>query len=192
MTVATISIDLNDVAVAYRGVPVLQGVTATIEQGEFIAVIGPNGAGKSSLLRSIVGVTPHSGTVAVNDGGVSTTAHRRRAHDSPGRAVVDDVGGLGRGEVGVDRHVVQAGTPGRPHHRVVVLVVLHEDRHGVALTKSVGAQEMRQLICALFHLTEGDDGAGRIHDDGRLVRGGFGMLADLHALDTTTVRPGLR
>ena len=36
----------------------LQGVSITIEDGDFITVIGGNGAGKSTMLNLIAGVFP--------------------------------------------------------------------------------------------------------------------------------------
>lgn len=46
--------------------PILQQVSLTIGQGEFVALLGLNGAGKSSLLRAIVGLLPiQSGGVEV-------------------------------------------------------------------------------------------------------------------------------
>ena len=36
-----------------EGRPIVQGVSLTVEEGEFVGVIGPNGSGKSSLLRCI-------------------------------------------------------------------------------------------------------------------------------------------
>ncbi len=49
-------IELNNVAVAYRGNVALKGITLDIEEGTFISVIGPNGAGKSTLLTVINGL----------------------------------------------------------------------------------------------------------------------------------------
>ena len=62
------------------------------------------------------------------------TSRARRTDDGLRRAVVDDVGGLGGGEMGVDRHVVQTRAAGRPHGHVEVLIVLQQDRNGIALT----------------------------------------------------------
>ncbi|MBW4541653.1 MAG: ATP-binding cassette domain-containing protein [Myxacorys chilensis ATA2-1-KO14] len=42
----------------------LQGVTCTIQPGEFVAVLGLNGAGKSTWLRSLLGLVPIQSGVA--------------------------------------------------------------------------------------------------------------------------------
>ncbi len=47
-------IEFNNVSKVYgNGVKALNGVSLTIEQGEFVAIIGLSGAGKSTLLRTI-------------------------------------------------------------------------------------------------------------------------------------------
>src|SRR5215831_1350768 len=49
----------------YTGGLALDGVTVTIEPGEFVAVIGRSGAGKTTLLRCLAGSVP------VDDGSIS-------------------------------------------------------------------------------------------------------------------------
>lgn len=49
---------LHDVSLGYDGRAVLQHLTFTVEEGEFLALLGPNGAGKSTLLRGILGLMP--------------------------------------------------------------------------------------------------------------------------------------
>lgn len=44
----------------YGGLPVLHGVSLSIERNESVAIIGANGAGKSSLVRAICGLLPVS------------------------------------------------------------------------------------------------------------------------------------
>jgi NitT/TauT family transport system ATP-binding protein len=52
------------------GIPVLDGVSLSVSQGEFVSVIGPSGCGKSTLLRIIDGlIQPDQGRVLV-DGAV--------------------------------------------------------------------------------------------------------------------------
>lgn len=52
------ALELRDVAVAYRGVRVLEGVELAVRRSEIVGVVGPNGAGKTSLLRVMGGVLP--------------------------------------------------------------------------------------------------------------------------------------
>ena len=47
---------------------ILHDATFDIFEGEFLAVIGPNGSGKTILLKSLLGILPHDGTVAWRDG----------------------------------------------------------------------------------------------------------------------------
>jgi len=57
---------LEDVWVHYDGVPVLEGVSLSIEADDFLGIIGPNGGGKTTLLRVILGlVKPSHGRVTV-------------------------------------------------------------------------------------------------------------------------------
>jgi zinc/manganese transport system ATP-binding protein len=59
-------ISLENIVVTLGGRRVLDGITATIVQGEFVSVLGPNGAGKSTLLKLLLGLLkPQSGTIQV-------------------------------------------------------------------------------------------------------------------------------
>jgi len=52
---------------AYDTQPVLQDVTLTIDEGEFVCFLGPSGAGKSSLVRLLAGLgRPSSGSIFIN------------------------------------------------------------------------------------------------------------------------------
>ncbi|ELZ08572.1 ABC transporter [Halovivax asiaticus JCM 14624] len=60
-------IEYDTVSFAYGDTPVLDSVSATIDDGEFVVLVGPNGSGKTTLLRHANGLlAPDSGTVRVN------------------------------------------------------------------------------------------------------------------------------
>ena len=52
-------LEIEDIKVRYSGLPVLQGVSLQVNQGETVSVLGANGAGKSTLLRAVMG-TQHA------------------------------------------------------------------------------------------------------------------------------------
>ncbi len=59
-------VKLKNVDFSYNGQAVLQNVSLTIHQDDFIGVIGPNGGGKSTLLKLILGLLkPIRGRVKV-------------------------------------------------------------------------------------------------------------------------------
>jgi zinc transport system ATP-binding protein len=57
-------IEVEGVWAGYHGQVVLENVSLTVKEGDFVGLIGPNGGGKTTLLRVILGlVTPYRGTV---------------------------------------------------------------------------------------------------------------------------------
>ncbi len=59
---------VSDLGVTLDGRRVLRGISFTLRRGTTLAIVGPNGAGKTVLLRSLLGLVPHSGTVAWTPG----------------------------------------------------------------------------------------------------------------------------
>jgi len=48
-------LEVKNIKVRYSGLPVLQGVSLSVNSGETVCVVGANGAGKSTLLRAVMG-----------------------------------------------------------------------------------------------------------------------------------------
>jgi iron complex transport system ATP-binding protein len=65
-------IELRDVSVELGGRRVVDGVSATVGRGEWIALIGPNGAGKTTLLRAIARLVHFRGSIALDGRETST------------------------------------------------------------------------------------------------------------------------
>ncbi|MCX8175640.1 MAG: ABC transporter ATP-binding protein [Candidatus Bathyarchaeota archaeon] len=62
-------VSLENVSVHFNSIPVLEDITLSIMQNDFLAIIGPNGGGKTTLLKVILGlVKPSKGKVKVFGG----------------------------------------------------------------------------------------------------------------------------
>lgn len=59
-------IQIDNVSFSYTKVAVVENVTLSIRDGEFLGVVGPNAGGKSTLLKLILGLLkPDAGTIKV-------------------------------------------------------------------------------------------------------------------------------
>lgn len=52
------TLTVQDLAIARGGIPVLEGISFTLDAGEALILRGPNGVGKTTLLRTIAGLQP--------------------------------------------------------------------------------------------------------------------------------------
>jgi len=82
------------------GVVALDGLSLSIQPGEFLSILGPSGCGKSTLLRLIAGLDkPQSGEIAIAADESTTKMHGKTrvayvfqdAHLLPWRSVLDNV-----------------------------------------------------------------------------------------------------
>jgi manganese/iron transport system ATP-binding protein len=51
-------LEVQNLAVNYRGVQALLNVSFCLEPGQLVGVIGPNGAGKSTMIKAMLGLVP--------------------------------------------------------------------------------------------------------------------------------------
>src|SRR5438067_9310240 len=59
-------VELSGVEKRFGDVPVVRGVTLSVEEGEFLVLVGRSGCGKSTCLRMIAGLeTPSAGEVKI-------------------------------------------------------------------------------------------------------------------------------
>src|SRR5579871_6555059 len=73
------SVGVVNVRKAYGGHEVLHGVSAAIEDGEFVILVGPSGCGKSTLLRMIAGLeSVTSGEIRIGERVVNNLAPKDR------------------------------------------------------------------------------------------------------------------
>ena len=72
-------LNVTGLRTGYGRIPILNGVSFTVNEGEFIGILGHNGMGKTTLLKALMGFLPATGG-SVRLGGEDVTAvepHRR-------------------------------------------------------------------------------------------------------------------
>ena len=70
-------IDIEDHGVTLGETAVLDGVSLSVDRGEFVGLVGPNGAGKTTLLRTVNGLlAPDAGTVTLDGDPVADLSAR--------------------------------------------------------------------------------------------------------------------
>jgi len=77
-------IDLREVTKSYRRdqieIPVLDGVTITVDGGDFLGLMGPSGSGKSTLLNLLAGIDrPTRGSIRIGEVEISRLSERALA-----------------------------------------------------------------------------------------------------------------
>ena len=72
-------IRLKDVEMEYdNGTRAIQGISLTIEDGEFVFLVGPSGSGKSTIIKLLTGeVEPSAGRIMINGFSVSNISNRQ-------------------------------------------------------------------------------------------------------------------
>ncbi|WP_395105357.1 ABC transporter ATP-binding protein [Actinomadura sp. SCN-SB] len=89
-------LELSGISAGYGGVRVLDDVSLTVGEGEFVVLLGPNGAGKSTTLRVLSGLLkPSAGKVSFAGKDITRVPGWRRAglgigHVPEGRRIFPD------------------------------------------------------------------------------------------------------
>ena len=71
-------VKLHNITFGYNNTEtVLNSISFTVQQGEFVVAVGPNGAGKSTLLKIIAGlIEPAAGQVLIDNNSIRTAARQ--------------------------------------------------------------------------------------------------------------------
>lgn len=72
-------VQLNNVSLRYDSNKVLDEISVSVQEGEYVVILGASGCGKTSLLRMIAGlISPTSGTIFLTGREVTRVAPRHR------------------------------------------------------------------------------------------------------------------
>ena len=145
------AIEMNGVWFSYDKTPILEDISFTLKQGDFLGMIGPNGGGKTTLLKLLLGILkPDRGHIHVL--GEAPHRARRRLGYVPQNTDLNntfpvsvmDVASMGR----LARS--RLGKRGSSQDRPVVEEALRKvgmwDRKNTPIGKLSGGQRQRVLI----------------------------------------------
>jgi branched-chain amino acid transport system ATP-binding protein len=141
-------LNIEGLTAGYSAIPVLNGVSIKVEQGQFVAIVGPNGAGKTTLFKTISGILrPSKGTITFEGTHLLSVHPARRAHLGiahvpEGRQVFPSLTVMENLEMGA---MTEAGHRDWKHNIERIfewLPVLAERRDQFAGTLSGGQQQM--------------------------------------------------
>ncbi|MGA0594148.1 ABC transporter ATP-binding protein [Enterovirga sp. CN4-39] len=139
---------LEGVHAGYTAVPVLNGVSIRVDEGQFVAIVGPNGAGKTTIFRTISGtLRPFAGRITFEGKDLAEVRPDRRphlgiAHVPEGRQVFASLTVFENLEMGA---YTEAGRRTWKENLDAILgwfPVLAERRNQLAGTLSGGEQQM--------------------------------------------------
>lgn len=89
-------IELKNVTFRFPDVEILDDVSFTLNDGEYIGILGPNGGGKSTFLKLVLGlIKPQKGSVTVTDKNISYISQTTAMSDNNFPMSVKEVVALG-------------------------------------------------------------------------------------------------
>ncbi|MBV9784565.1 MAG: ABC transporter ATP-binding protein [Acidisphaera sp.] len=142
------SVSAESISKIYGSTRVVDDVSLTVEQGEFVVLLGPSGCGKTSTLRMIAGfVQPSAGRIVIGGEDVTNVAPRLRKIGMvfqnyalfPNMSVAENIA-FGLRQQRADRRVIQA--------RVAELLELIRmpDRGASSVSALSGGQQQRVAL----------------------------------------------
>src|SRR5450631_4373412 len=73
-------LDVQGLRTGYGRIPILNGVSFSVDEGDFIGILGHNGMGKTTLLKALMGFLPATGgRVLFGHDDITATDPYRRA-----------------------------------------------------------------------------------------------------------------
>jgi spermidine/putrescine transport system ATP-binding protein len=73
------SLEIDRITKKYGNTPILDGVSFSVEAGQFFSLLGPSGCGKTTLLRIIAGLeTPDEGRILLNGEDITNLSPNKR------------------------------------------------------------------------------------------------------------------
>ncbi|KQZ13369.1 MULTISPECIES: ABC transporter ATP-binding protein [unclassified Mesorhizobium] len=141
-------LEIRDLHVAYGGVSALNGISLTVNSGDFVSIVGPNGAGKTTLFKSISGSVPvRSGAITFEGRDLNAVpAHERPhlgiAHVPEGRQVFPNLTVEENLEMGAYTEAGQKHWKDNLDYVLKLFPILGERRLQQAGTLSGGQQQM--------------------------------------------------
>ncbi len=96
-----ILLELKNIKKSFDSTPVLNGISLSVEEGEFITLLGPSGCGKTTTIRIIAGLEmPDEGQVILDGTDVTNTEPNARDVNTvfqnyalfPHMSVADNIG----------------------------------------------------------------------------------------------------
>jgi branched-chain amino acid transport system ATP-binding protein len=139
---------VENVSAGYGGLPVIKGLSISVDEGQFVSIVGPNGAGKTTLFKTISGIlAPTSGSMQFEGIDLAAVPAARRphlgiAHVPEGRQVFPSLTVMENLEMGAFTEAGRRGWKTNLEQILTWLPVLADRRSQLAGTLSGGEQQM--------------------------------------------------
>ena len=139
---------VEGLSAGYSDLPVINDVSITVSEGQFVSIVGPNGAGKTTLFKTISGIlTPKAGRMQFEGVDLATVPAARRphlgiAHVPEGRQVFPSLTVMENLEMGAFTEAGRRNWKDNLERILTWLPVLADRRAQLAGTLSGGEQQM--------------------------------------------------